>query len=143
MSNNEEKPRSFFSERDDKGNVYWYVQEEGRDKVIHRETGGPAYIGADGAQEWWFNGRIHRDEKVGPARILPDGTKMYYNNNILHRTSGPAVIYPNGGYEYWTRGKQGTVWTKDKKELRSENPVMGVFAKFGNHLMRKANEVLK
>ena len=35
------------------------------------------------------------------------GVKKWLNNNgQLHRTDGPAVIYPDGTKEYWINGQR-------------------------------------
>ena len=39
---------------------------------------GPAFIGADGTQEWWVNGQLHRLD--GPAVIGADGTQEWWVN---------------------------------------------------------------
>ena len=65
---------------------------------LHREDG-PAYIWADGEQEWYINGQRHRED--GPARIRADGTQEWYINNQRHREDGPARIWADGSQEWW------------------------------------------
>ena len=55
-----------------------YYNEVGQ---FHREDG-PAWIGADGTEMWYFKGRRHRED--GPAVIRGDGTQMYYLNGIFY-----------------------------------------------------------
>lgn len=39
--------------------------------------------------------------------ISPDGFLTYRNSSgALHRTNGPAVIYPNGSKQYWVMGNE-------------------------------------
>ena len=38
--------------------------------------------------------------------ILDDGTMFYFRNHLLHRFSGPAVIYPDGTKEFWFHGRR-------------------------------------
>ena len=44
----------------------------------------------------WFNehGQLHRTD--GPALIYPDGDQLWYINGKLHRTDGPAAISADG-----------------------------------------------
>ena len=44
------------------------------------------------------NGVIHRTD--GPATVYPDGTMYWYQDGKLHRDDGPAEVYPNGTM-YW------------------------------------------
>ena len=46
--------------------------------------------------------KSHRED--GPAKQLTDGTTMWYFNNKLHRTNGPAVEYPNEYPDYYPHG---------------------------------------
>lgn len=40
------------------------------------------------------NGYLHRSD--GPAGIYPDGTKHWFLEGMLHREDGPAVVSKNG-----------------------------------------------
>ena len=53
---------------------YW-KNENGE---YHREDG-PAFIGANGYQEWYINGKRHRED--GPAVIDADGTQYWWINS--------------------------------------------------------------
>jgi hypothetical protein len=59
---------------------------------------GPAYIGADGSQVWFVNGKCHRLD--GPAYIGADGTQQWFvnGNNITdeieERMKCNNVSYP-------------------------------------------------
>lgn len=137
----EDKPRIISSEVTPEGTKIWYVEIDGK-KYVHRDTG-PAIEMANGHKEWYNMDVLDRDYRLGPAQILADGTQKYYEKGIQHRPNGAAVLYPDGGYEYWVKGKQQTVWTKDKKEFRSENKVVGLFAKLGNYALRETQKYLK
>jgi gamma-glutamylcyclotransferase (GGCT)/AIG2-like uncharacterized protein YtfP len=52
---------------------------------------------------WHQNNQLHRTD--GPAVEHPDGTKSWYQNGKRHRTDGPAVEYPNG-IKYWYQNGQ-------------------------------------
>jgi len=60
-----------------------------------------------GKQEWRVNGMLHRE--TGPAVIFKDGTKYWYCCDMLHRDTrdatgniGPAMEYADG-YKAWYR----------------------------------------
>ena len=36
--------------------------------------------------------------------ILTNGIRFWIYNSQLHRTNGPAIIYPDGTVEYWING---------------------------------------
>ena len=51
-----------------------------------------------------------------------DGEKVcYYQNNMLHRSDGPAVEYRDGKVEYWLNGKQVDKEAVDKLAEEKEN----------------------
>ena len=56
------------------------------------------------ATTYMLNGHLHRTS--GPAIVYPDGQMVYYQNNCRHRTDGPAIIYPNGQCEYYQLGRR-------------------------------------
>lgn len=78
------------------GTQEWYLNGK-----LHREDG-PACIWPDGYQEWWLNGQLHRED--GPARIGTDGTQVWYRNGQRHREDGPAYIQPDEYQEWWRNG---------------------------------------
>jgi len=49
---------------------------------------------------WWYNENnlLHRTD--GPAVEYADGTKLWYLHGKRHRTDGPAVEFANGT-RYW------------------------------------------
>jgi hypothetical protein len=46
-------------------------------------------------------------------------TCRWYNDGVLHRENGPAVIYPDGTYEWWING----VMQENKPEIFNENTI--------------------
>ncbi len=61
------------------------------ESTLHKKTSGGEF--------WHKRGLLHNE--LGPARILPDGTKEWYYEGQRHRREGPAVINPDGAVEYW------------------------------------------
>ena len=57
-----------------------------------------------GTQRWYQNGQLHRTD--GPAVIYPDGTQEWWINGQCHREDGPALIYSNGIQEWYINGKK-------------------------------------
>ena len=53
-------------------------------------------------------GQIHRVH--GPAIEFVDGTKAWYQNDMLHRTDGPAYASPFGFDEWWLDGEVVREW---------------------------------
>lgn len=100
----------------------------------HREDG-PAYIGPDGAKEWFKHGEFHRED--GPAIIDKDGGEHYYVNGKLHREDGPATSHPDKGEIWYKNGdihrdggpamitKDGTQqWFQNSKRHREDGPAV-------------------
>ena len=69
-----------------------------RNKASCKFADGSSYECECGDQFWYLNGELHRTD--GPAVIYPEGDQYWYLNDKVHRTDGPAVIYPNGD-QYW------------------------------------------
>jgi hypothetical protein len=106
------------------GSEFWRNKED----QFHRDGDKPAIIHSDGAQFWYKNGKLHRDN--GPAVIYANGTLRWYFNGELHREDDkptvvtpkvmywcidgklhrdngePAVIHADGTEEYWIDGVQ-------------------------------------
>jgi len=59
-----------------------------------------------GTQEWWVNGKLHRED--GPAVIWSTGHQEWWVNGNPHREDGPAVIHANGTQEWWVNDKNIT-----------------------------------
>lgn len=71
---------------------------------FHREDG-PAIIYADGREDWYINGLIHRDGDL-PAITTRDGYMAWYQYGYRQRDGEqPAVIYADGVLEWYQRGK--------------------------------------
>lgn len=86
----------------------------------HKEDG-PAvkYIG--GEQEFWFNGKKHRDGDL-PAVVVPYELYEWWFNGKLHRKDGPALIQMSAyasrcKEEWWYNGKNYDV--TNAKELET------------------------
>jgi hypothetical protein len=51
--------------------------------------------------------------------IWPNDTLVWWKNGLRHRTTGPAIIYPNNKHEYWVNDieitKQVDSWLKTRK----------------------------
>ena len=68
---------------------------------LHCEEG-PAFVRADGTEEWWQNGQLHRED--GPAVVDANGASAWYQNGRLHREDGPAVVWPDSVSAWWFKG---------------------------------------
>ena len=56
-------------------------------------------IGKYGEERWCDdNGELHRT--YGPALIYPNGAEYWYQHGQLHRLGGPAASYANGN-KHW------------------------------------------
>jgi len=55
-------------------------------------------IDKDGNKLWYLNNKLHRTD--GPAIEYSDGTKYWYLNDKQHRPDGPAIEHLNGN-KYW------------------------------------------
>ena len=56
----------------------------------------------DGARYWYQNDLLHRTD--GPAIEYANGTHCWYQNDRLHRLDGPAVEWTNGDRQWWQNG---------------------------------------
>ena len=65
----------------------------------HSFWGQPAVVRTDGGQEWWRNGRVHRDG--GPAIILANGYQAWYRDDRCRRNDGWVVVWANDWKEWW------------------------------------------
>ena len=78
----------------------WY--KEGK---IHRDGDQPAIITAYGTQKWFKEGTRHRGGDQ-PAIINDSGDQFWYKEGKRHRDGGqPAVIYASGAQEWWEEGE--------------------------------------
>jgi antitoxin component YwqK of YwqJK toxin-antitoxin module len=86
---------------DENGKQEWY--QNGK---LHRDNDLPAVICSNGHQEWYRNGKLHRYNDL-PARISSYGSQSWYRNGKLHRGNNlPAVIFFNGKQMWFTLGIQ-------------------------------------
>jgi len=83
------------------GDQEWWINGK-----RHREDG-PAIIYAIGDQRWYINGRLHRENE--PAIIYANGTQSWYLNGKRHREDGPAIICTDGDKEWYINGKRHRV----------------------------------
>ena len=60
-------------------------------------------VHANGTRIWYQNDKLHRLD--GPAVEWSNGTREWYQNGQLHRLDGPAVEWSNGTREWWQHGK--------------------------------------
>ena len=74
------------------GSIEWYVNN-----VLHR-IGEPAKITKYGLQEWFIDGKRHRDD--GPAFIMSD-YKEWWQYGKLHRSNAPAIVWEQGNQQSW------------------------------------------
>jgi hypothetical protein len=61
------------------------------------------HVHKDGTQVWYLDDRLHRTD--GPARIYPSGTQSWWQNGRRHREDGPALVRPDGHHEWWVNGQ--------------------------------------
>ncbi len=57
----------------------------------------------NGTKEWWLNGLLHRTD--GPAYEGVNGHKEWWIDGKQHRTDGPAVEGANGSKVWYFNGK--------------------------------------
>lgn len=59
----------------------------------------------DGSQEWYRNGKLHREN--GPAVICHNHKVFkWYQDGYLHRIDGPAIQWNDRDEEWWRDGKR-------------------------------------
>ncbi len=80
-------------------------------KMEKRHRDGVFYT--NGSEFWYNNGIIHRDD--GPAVIRPDGHQAWYQNGKRHREDGPAVTYSNGYQEWYFNGNNIDIHLRDMR----------------------------
>jgi len=62
----------------------------------------PYEVDIDGTKRWYQNNLLHRED--GPAVEYTNGTKYWYQNNLLHRDDGPAVEHASGTKCWYQNG---------------------------------------
>jgi hypothetical protein len=65
---------------------------------------GPAVVWNNGYNEWFNNGKPHREN--GTVDEYISGTKEWWIKGNRHREDGPAIEYPNGSKFWYLNGKQ-------------------------------------
>jgi antitoxin component YwqK of YwqJK toxin-antitoxin module len=81
------------------GNQEWY-----KNGKLHREGDLPAIIYSGGTQIWYKNGKQHREGDL-PAFINVDGRQEWYKNGERHRENDlPAIIDANNSQEWYKHG---------------------------------------
>lgn len=81
-----------------------------KDDKKHRDDDLPAVIYPDGTKEWWYEGKMHRNNKNEngylPAQVWADGTMIWRLHGKIHRDGNkPAVIFGQKPLqEWWTNG---------------------------------------
>ena len=96
-------------------------------RTLHRE-GGPAIEWVGGKEEWWYNGKPHRDG--GPAIVYEAiGLEEWRMNGKLHREEGPAVIFGNGTVEWYLNDK---LFSKEEwfEALTEEQKEKALYSKY-------------
>ena len=69
------------------------------------ETGVYCVEITESSKEWYFNGKIHREDGL-PAIEWKNGDQEWYLNGKLHREDGlPAIEWENGDQEWYLNGK--------------------------------------
>ena len=60
----------------------------------------------DGTLAWFQNNQLHRT--VGPAVVWPDHVNEWWFKGMRHRIDGPAVEWHGGNKEWWINGVEYT-----------------------------------
>jgi antitoxin component YwqK of YwqJK toxin-antitoxin module len=81
-----------------KGDQKWY-----KHGLLHRDNDQAASITHKGSQKWYKNGKLHRDG--GKPAFVGKTKTVWALNDEYHREDGPAVIWSDGGIEWWLHGK--------------------------------------
>jgi len=69
----------------------------------------------DGVKSWTIDDQLHRTD--GPAVIWPSGTRQWFLNGLIHRLDGPAVVWANGD-KYWALN--GKLYTSEEEWLKAK-----------------------
>jgi hypothetical protein len=85
--------------------------------VLHKEDG-PARIWNDGVEEWYINGRLHRDNDL-PA-FKGRNKQIWYQHGKVHRVGKPAVLYEYEGANHTKREE----WHVDGKCHKLDGPAI-------------------
>jgi hypothetical protein len=58
----------------------------------------------NGTKVWYLNDKLHRED--GPAVERSDGDKEWWLNDKLHREDGPAITRSDGTKQWWLNGSR-------------------------------------
>lgn len=115
---------------------YYFTSADGQRKILHRENDLPAKILADGSKMWYNLGYLHR-EGDKPAIERADGHRAWYFFGEPHREGGePAIEYANGSKEWCIHGKRHR--TGDKPAFEGTNGCRAWYVNGSRH--REAGE---
>jgi len=85
-------------------NINFYKLNYTYDLILKEENNTLELINYAGTQEWYKNGKRHRDNDL-PAIIHHNGTQEWYKNGKLHRDNNlAAIIYPDGSQLWYQNG---------------------------------------
>lgn len=59
---------------------------------------------SDGRKYHLHNGKLDCEEL--PSVVWPDGTKIWYVDERVHRINGPAIVYFDGAVRWYLRGQE-------------------------------------
>lgn len=83
------------------GDKYWYVEG-----VAHRADGLPAIIKDNGKTTYYaVHGKYHREGGL-PAICVANGRQEWYVDGKRHRENGPALIDPKRGNRYFLNDEE-------------------------------------
>ena len=84
-----------------------------------------------GNQKWNdVNGYLHRED--GPAFIWANGDQNWYKNGRPHRTDGPSDVYI-GGLSWWINGQSYHNNQSFQKAAKlSDEDMLAIVLKYGN-----------
>lgn len=72
--------------------------------MIRKMTSNHSSTDSRGIKTWYANGQLHRTD--GPAVLWPNGDHEWYKHGLLHRIDGPAGFYLNGkSIRWWYEGR--------------------------------------
>lgn len=76
------------------GAQMWYHHGE-----LHRDGDKPAFVSKQGStQKWYQHNRVSRE---GDKPAIIDRNRLQWQlNGVLHRTTGPACVFPDAEYYY-------------------------------------------
>lgn len=90
-------------EENEYGNKTYYIEVEGRKKLVHRDNNLPAVEAVNGYREWRVMGQLHRDDNL-PAIESTNGVREWWVHGKRHRTNGPALV-ARGSEKWYVDGK--------------------------------------